>query len=159
VEEASRIAPDLNMVLKTRAQLAYLRGDHKAATVDGQRLLGLTPEDVEAHYLVGHMLAREGDYQAAARHLHTAARHEPDNEEYVSSARWGRYGAHPLLLPLWPVRRFGQVRVWLGSLAIIVLAGALGMETLAGILLIVYLFYCIYTWVVPPLIQSWLKVR
>jgi tetratricopeptide (TPR) repeat protein len=157
VEEAARIDPLSDDVARVRGVLAYLSGDDTRAAAHAEELLAADPESRGAHLLRGSALSQQGRTRAARRHFETAARYDPGDDEVVDIARRSRDATHPLLLPLVPIERWGQGRVWLGGVLLIVLARATGndvvMLTVAG----AWVLYAVYTWVVPPLVLAWLR--
>jgi hypothetical protein len=67
-------------------------------------------------------------------------------------ARDDRVIAHPLLVPLWPLFRFGALRTWLAAVAVLVML-RLVLPSLAGVFGLLWIGYCVYSWVAPPLVR------
>lgn len=153
LDEAIRIAPDSEYVLRQRAILAYLRGDRSEAAREGEALLAANPDDDYGHYLMGHMLSEQGDFVSAARRFQVAARADPSEEAYVTAARMGQFHNHWLIRPLWPLYRFGAVAFWIGAMGLVFILRALGQSQLASWLALAYIVYCLYSWIVPPIVR------
>jgi tetratricopeptide (TPR) repeat protein len=159
IDEAARIDPLSDRVASARGVLAYLAGDDAGAAEQAEELLAADPEARGAHLLRGAALSQQGRSRAARPHFETVARYDPGDEDVVDMARHSRYATHPLLLPLAPIARWGQGRVWLAGVALIGLARATGSDALSIAVVGAWVMYVIYTWVVPPLVLGWLKRR
>jgi hypothetical protein len=67
-----------------------------------------------------------------------------------------RVNRHPLMLPIRPILRFGPLTTWLIAVALIFGLRAVGLPSLAFIAAIAWLAFCLYSWVVPPLLRRWM---
>jgi tetratricopeptide (TPR) repeat protein len=159
IDEAARIHPLSDHVATARDVLAYLEGDDARAAAHAEELLAADPEARSAHLLRGVALSQQGRSRAARPHFETVARYDPGDEDVVDMARHSRYATHPLLLPLAPIARWGQGRVWLAGVALIGLARATGSDAVMLAVGGTWLLYVVYTWVVPPLVRGWLERR
>jgi len=159
IDEAARIDPLSERVTTVRGVLAYLAGDDARAAAHAEELLAADPEARGAHLLRGAALSQRGRSRDARRHFETVARYDPGDADVVDMARHSRYATHPLLLPLVPVARWGQGRVWLAGIALIALARATGSDAVMLAVGAAWVLYVVYTWVVPPLVLRWLERR
>ncbi len=159
LDRARQQDPDEPDVQRTAALLSYLRGDDRRAAKISRESLRDDPDDVRSRHALGAALLRQGRVTEADRHLKEAARLEPEQKAFVSSARAGRLAAHWLLLPLRPLYRIGTVGVWFGAIAIIFFLTAAGLDAVAKWFAITYFALCVYSWVVPPLIKWWYRRR
>ncbi|MCP5101708.1 MAG: tetratricopeptide repeat protein [Chloroflexi bacterium] len=155
VQKAKQFEPDHPAVAHTEIVIAYLRGDDKTAVRSGHEALKDAPDDLTSHYMLGHAYAGQGKVDQANRHLGTAARLNPQEKEFTTSARASRTWAHWLLLPLRPLYRFGSGKIWLGAIITMFALRALNLEDVSFWFAVVYLIYVIYSWVVPPLLRRW----
>lgn len=151
--------PQHPAVARTEMTLAYLRGADKDVVRSGQTALASDPDDIYGHYLVGHALAAQGQVREAERFLGSAARLDPSEHAITDAARSARLLTHWLLAPLWPLKRFGPVKVWLAAMAIMLLLYQVGSEPLLAVFALVYVVFVIYSWVVPRLLRRWLQHR
>jgi Flp pilus assembly protein TadD len=157
VDEAARLDPEDDALIRTRLLLAHLRGDDKTAAKDARKLLSLDPEDASAHLHVGASLARTGDMGGATRHMVKAARLDPGDKDYVEIAREARVQAHWLLYPLRPLQRLGTVGSWFLGIGGLLTLRSLGYHDQATLWINGYLLVCVYSWIAPPLLRRWLK--
>ena len=64
---------------------------------------------------------------------------------------------HPLMLPLRPFARLNPLVVWIGAVAIIYGLRIAGLGPLSFAFAMIWLGFCVYSWVVPPLVRRWLN--
>jgi tetratricopeptide (TPR) repeat protein len=100
VDEALRLDPTSEAVLRVRAQVATLSEDPRALEYASE-LLSFDPEDDQAHVIAGSALARRGDVARGLDHYLEAARVDPSDRQTAwlgrhARALQGRYAA-PLL--------------------------------------------------------------
>lgn len=159
VDEAARVAPDSPVVHKARATLSYLRGKNREMGEHSQRVLADDPDDPYGHSMLGVSAASRGRAGDAARHFASAVRLAPADNTLAEAARESRVASHPLMWPLAPFSRLGPGVVWIGAMVIIFGLRALGFTTAALALTVVYLVWCLYSWITPPLLRRWLRGR
>lgn len=159
VDEASRIDPEHEGVRRCRMIVAYLQGRDEEAAQHGRGLLTANPDDAFVHHMLGHAMFQQGQVGDGSRHLVHAARLEPDDSDLVDAAREARVASHWLLLPLWPIQRYGQVTLWLLASAAILGLYLAGSPLAALAFSLGYLTYCVYTWIMPPLVTRWTRWR
>ena len=159
IELAGRIDPDNESVTEVRALLAYLAGDDKQARRHAEKLLADDPEASGAHLLRGLVLAEQGRLGAARAHFETAATYDPADKSIVDAAHEARWATHPLLLPLYPIDRFGAGPVWIAGVALLAVTWAIGNSTLQVVVTVAWLCFVAYSWVAPPLVRRWYERR
>jgi tetratricopeptide (TPR) repeat protein len=159
LDEAERLDPSQPVVSYARGVIAYLSGNDKEASKHADVMLADDPEESSALAFRGAVLAERGSTREARRHFEAAARLDPSDARVVRAARETRFATHPLLWPLLPLQRFGPAKVWLGWIALLGILLALGLDTVAGILGLVYLAFVVYSWTVGPLTVRWLRRR
>jgi len=135
VDEALRLDPTSEAVLRVRAQVATLSGDPRALEYASE-LLAFDPEDDHAHVVAGSALARRGDVAQGLDHYLEAARLDPSDRQNAwiggrAHALQGRYAA-PLLFAerltrgrlwlVWPLLAWGTLRLHQPPLTVAVLA-------------------------------------
>jgi tetratricopeptide (TPR) repeat protein len=135
VDEALRLAPTSETVLRVRAQVATLSGDPRAHDYASE-LLAFDPEDDHAHVIAGSALARRGDVAKGLDHYLEAARLDPSDRQNAWIGRRARVlqGRYPALLlhaerltrgrlwVVWPVLAWGSLRLHQLPLTVAVLA-------------------------------------
>jgi predicted Zn-dependent protease len=158
VEEAGRIDPTDPEVVRARSVVAYLQGGDREAERVARELLSEDPEDIGGLMLLGSTAAEAGRIREADRHFSGAARLEPSGEA-VQAARELRIATHPLLWPVRPVSRLGAGPIWMGAIATIIGLRALGFSVASAVAGGIWLLWCAYTWIVPPLVRRWVERR
>jgi tetratricopeptide (TPR) repeat protein len=159
VAEAARIAPDEITVKNAQTILAYLRGDTKAVQNYSEAILKDNPDNFFGHYMLGQSYSEKRQTVAADKHFRNAAALAPNISAITDATRDNRFYNHPLMWPLYPIRRFGRIPFWIGSIAIIFGLNALGLQVLAGMYIFLYLLLVVYSWTVPRLLRWYLKRR
>jgi tetratricopeptide (TPR) repeat protein len=135
VDEALRLDPESEPVLRVRAQIAAMSRDPRAAQYSAE-LLELDPEDEHSHVIAGMALARRGQTSTGLRHFSEAARLDPADSRMAHLGRrsrvlQGRFAA-PLLFAdrltrghfrlAWFVFAFVTIRLHQPLLTILVIA-------------------------------------
>jgi tetratricopeptide (TPR) repeat protein len=159
LEEAERLEPLDDRVITARALLAYLSGDDKAVAEHAGELLADDPEAQAGHLWRASALLERGSHHAARRHLETVARLDPANASVIVAAREVRLLTHPLLWPLYPVQRFGPMKVWLGFIVLAGLSFLTRQTIVVAVVVGAYLFLVVYSWVVPPIFRLVMRRR
>jgi hypothetical protein len=80
-------------------------------------------------------------------------RSDPANERYAADARVARALQNPLWWPTRVVQRFGAIPLWAGYLVIAFSLRSGGLTSLAGIVTIGWIVFCIWSWVMPPILR------
>ena len=158
VERAAALDPESVDVLRARAQVAYLSGDRRKAKQYADELLAVEPEDRVGHMLRGNLLV-EGNVYEAVHHHEEAVRLDPSAHRLAAVVRHNRTLTHWLQWPIYPVQRFGPIKVWGAYLVLLLLVSALGNSTLTASLVGVYLFMVVYSWTIAPLSRWWMQRR
>jgi tetratricopeptide (TPR) repeat protein len=154
LDAAAQSDPDSADVLAGRQSLAYLRGDNREARRLSEELLALDPESVRGHRLLGVFDFNRGRAASAAERLGEAVRHDPSHEQWAAEAREARRMArNPLWWPSLFFARAGVVGSWVGAMVIIFGLRAIGATTAAAIAVGAWLLLCLWSWVVPPILN------
>jgi tetratricopeptide (TPR) repeat protein len=155
VDLAAARAPQAPVVYATRIQLAHARGDDREAQRISREFVGAHPDNPVAHALLGGTSAARGHVDAAYEGFRQAAAARPTEQVFAESAMELRVARHPLMRPLRPILRFGALKTWLVAVTLIIGLRAIGLPVLGGLLGFVWLAFCVYSWVVPPLVRKW----
>jgi tetratricopeptide (TPR) repeat protein len=151
---AAQNDPDSGYVLAGRQSLAYLRGRNREARRLSQELLARDPESVRAHRMLGTFDLNRGRAASAAERFGEAVRQEPSVDVYADDARRARDMArNPLWWPTLLFNRTGVAGSWIAAMVIIFGLRAAGQETASGIAFAVWLLLCLWSWVVPPMLE------
>ncbi len=159
LEEAARLDPDSRYVAWAGARVSYLRGDDRRALVQGREVLARDADDPYAHALLGASLAARGRTTGASRHFRTAAELDPGDVDITDAARSIAADTHWLMAPLRPLQRFGPVAVWIAAVVTMLVLQSLGFSTLLAIVVPAWLLFCVYSWIVPPMLRWWIRRR
>jgi tetratricopeptide (TPR) repeat protein len=146
--------PDSPDVLAGRQSLAYLRGDNREARRLSEEMLALDPESVRGRRMLGMFDFNRGRAGSAAEHFGEAVRYDPTVEQYAQDAREARAMArNPLWWPSLFFARAGVVGSWVGAMVVIFGLRAMGLTTAATVAVIAWLVLCVWSWVVPPILN------
>ena len=156
---AAQADPESGAVLRGRAFVALARGDDRAAVREARRALARDPHSTHAHVLLGVSSLRRGDAGAGLRSSRIAAAAALGNQSVSTLAREARLQAHWTQIPIRLITRFGQAQVWFAGVALVMLAALLLPGPAAGVAILVWVTFCVYTWVAPPLLQLWARWR
>ncbi len=158
VERAASHAPESAAVSAARAQVAFALGnDTRHAPAQHRRRCPAIPRIPDARALHGTASMLTGDSRSGYRSLASAAASQPGDADLRAAAREARLINHPLLLPLRPFARFNPLVVWIGAVAIIYGLRAAGLAPLSFAFAMIWFAFCVYSWVVPPLVRRWLN--
>jgi predicted Zn-dependent protease len=158
VDEAGRVDPSDPDVTRARSVLAFVKGSDREAEEEARKLLGADPEDVSGLLMLGSTAAEAGRVDEAGRHFLGAARVEPHGQ-VLEAAREIRIATHPLMWPLRPVERVGPGPLWIAAVATFGTLHILGYATAALIAGVIWVLWCAYTWIAPPLVRRWVGWR
>jgi predicted Zn-dependent protease len=151
--------PQAPIVYATRVKVAYAGGQDREAQRISQEFVAAHPANPVANALLGGVSAARGQVRPAYQGFRRAVAEDPTDHSYAESALEMRVAAHPLMLPLRPILRFGALKVWLTAVALIFGLRLLGQPLLAFPIAMAWLAYCVYSWVVPPLVRRWVRRR
>jgi Flp pilus assembly protein TadD len=157
VERAAAQEPHSPTVYAARIQVAYARGDDRTAQRISREFVAAYPENPAAHALLGGTSAVRGQVNAAYEGYRQAAASMPTEQSFAESALDLRIARHPLMLPLRPVLRFGALQTWVAAVALIFGLRAAGQTVAAAVVGLLWLLFCVYSWVVPPLVRRWMR--
>jgi tetratricopeptide (TPR) repeat protein len=119
------------------------------------KLLQVHPESLSSVHALVVALVDAGRIDEAHRLARDALRSDPANQHLVDLVRELRIQNHWSMKPLWPLQKWGwgaAAVMWIGG--IVVLRGLSATAPhIAGPATWVWLGYCIYSWVWPPLIR------
>jgi tetratricopeptide (TPR) repeat protein len=157
VERAASYAPESAAVSAARAQVAFALGNDRDMHRHSTEALSHDPEDPGARALHGTSSMLTGDSRSGYSSLASAAASQPGDPDLRAAARQAKLMNHPLMLPLRPFQRVNPLVVWIGAVAIIYGLRAAGLAPLSFAFAMVWLAFCVYSWVAPPLVRRWIN--
>lgn len=157
VERAASYAPESAAVSAARAQVAFALGKDRDMHRHSTEALSHDPEDPGARALHGTASILTGDSRSGYTSLASAAASQPGDADLRAAAREAKLINHPLMLPLRPFARFNPLVVWIGAVAVIYGLRAVGLAPLSFVFAMFWLAFCVYSWVVPPLVRRWIN--
>ncbi|MFI5695439.1 tetratricopeptide repeat protein [Kribbella sp. NPDC051586] len=159
VERAASHAPESVAVSAARAQVAFALGKDRDMHRHSTEALAHDPEDPNARALHGTASMLTGDSRSGYTSLASAAAAQPGDADLRDAARQAKLFNHPLMLPLRPFARVNPLVVWICVVAVIYGLRAVGLAPLSFVFAMVWLAFCVYSWVVPPLVRRWINRR
>lgn len=157
VERAASHAPESAVVSAARAQVAFALGKDRDMHRHSTEALSHDPEDPGARALHGTASMLTGDPRSGYTSLASAAASQPGDADLRAAAREAKLINHPLLVPLRPFARLNPLVVWIGAVAVIYGLRAAGLAPLSFAFAMIWLAFCVYSWVVPPLVRRWIN--
>ncbi|WP_405058479.1 tetratricopeptide repeat protein [Kribbella sp. NBC_01505] len=157
VERAASQAPESAVVSSARAEVAFALGKDRDMRHHSTEALAHDPEDPHARALHGTASMLTGDARSGYNSLASAAASQPADQDLRAAAREAKLINHPLMLPLRPFARFNPLIVWIGAVAIIYGLRLAGLAPLSFAFAMIWLAFCVYSWVVPSLLRRWLN--
>jgi len=161
VAEALRLDPESHPARLCSVLLACIRG---RAGDSREALAELVAEDPDG-FAVAHtlllVLIEEGRYRDALGIARGLLRADPANGHLVDLVVELRALSHWVAVPAYPVQRWGGMAVgglWIGAVVLGQVARRAESTALYGVLGL-YVAYCVYTWLYPPLLKRWLRAR
>lgn len=156
---AAAIAPHAPVVYAARIQVAYARGDDKGGQKIAREFVAEHPENAAAHAMLGGMSALRGQVNAADSGFRQAVAASPEVNEYAELALEARVAKHPLMAPVRPFMRFGPIKTWIAAIVVLYTLRTIGTPGIAFTFAMVWIAFCAYSWVVPPLVRRWVRRR
>lgn len=144
---AGAAEPGSQRALQGRVQLAYLRHDNREAERLSRELLASDTEATAGHAILGAVALDGGRAREAADRFGEVVRADPANHAAADAARVAKRESSWRRLPSRLVTRFGVAGTWVAAVGTILGLRALGFETAAGIATVVWIVFCISTWV------------
>ncbi|HEV8443956.1 MAG TPA: hypothetical protein VGQ27_10780 [Steroidobacteraceae bacterium] len=120
------------------------------------KLLKAHPESLSSVHALVVALVDAGRIGEAHRLAQGALRTDPANENLVRLVRELRIQNHWSMKPLWPLQKWGwgaSAAMWLGGV-VLIRGLARTAPDIATPVAFVWLGYCVYSWVWPPLIRK-----
>jgi tetratricopeptide (TPR) repeat protein len=154
LEVAARSDPDSLEVLEARISLAYLKHNDGEARRLSEQLLAIDPESRRGQHMLGVFDLNRGRAGSAADRFGEVVRGDPTDERFAVEARGARAIArNPLWWPTLLICRVGVAQSWIGAMVVIFGLRAAGATTASAIAAITWFALCVWTWVVPPILE------
>jgi predicted Zn-dependent protease len=106
------------------------------------------------------MLVENKQYRAAKRIAQELLRSNPDDTDYLEMVKSLRLTTHPVMLPLYPLQRWGwhaSAVMWMITIVVAGMARNHLPPEQAVVIIFVFLGYIAYSWIVPPILKCFLK--
>lgn len=147
LQRAGASEPGSAMVLQGRQRLAYLRHDDREAERLSRELLAADPDSPAGHAMLGVVALQDGRAREASERFGEVVRSEPTNHPAADAARVAKRESQWRRLPSRLVTRFGVAGTWVVGVGTIFGLRALGLDAAAGVAAIVWLAFCVSSWV------------
>ena len=103
------------------------------------------------------MLVGRSDIHGAVHHFEHATRLDPADHDVAHVTRFNRTLTHWSQWPIYPVQRFGPLKIWGAYVVFVLLVSTTDTWRYAWPVVIVYLFIAVYSWTIAPLARWWLQ--
>lgn len=153
-QEGLRYDPDDSQCLMAAA-LCETAHSGRRPNAELAKLLQAHPESMSSVHALVVALVDAGRIDEAHRLAQGALRADPANDHLVTLVRELRIQNHWSMKPLWPLQKWGwgaSVALWVGAIVVIP-ALSRNAPQIATPVSLLWLGYCVYSWVWPPLIR------
>lgn len=106
------------------------------------------------------MLVENKQYRAAKRIAQELLRNNPNDNNYLEMVKSLNLITHPVMLPLYPLQRWGwhaSAVIWMIAIVIVGIARNHLPPEQAVIITFIFLGYVAYSWIVPPILKRFMK--
>lgn len=169
LDEALALEPNDCAALTELARLEYSERTYDAAARHIEEALQADPSDLDAHVVAGLIDLARGDVESAETHARFVLNQNANERDGLTlwaavKARRSWYLGIWWRWNTWVNNRSetSQVAMMIGSFVVariaMIVAGALGYETLEQILVYTWLGFCAYTWFAPAIFR-WMLQR
>jgi tetratricopeptide (TPR) repeat protein len=153
LDVAIEIEPENRTALRGLWLVAYIQGHNAEARRISDEYLAGDPDDAAAHVIAGNTGLVRNDFESARRHFAAGVRAHPERGDLAKVARETRVYGSWFLWPIRPFLRWGSATLWFVGVGGMVLLSSVGWGRAALAWALLYLFLCVYSWVVPPLVR------
>lgn len=159
IEKALSIDPSDEAVLQYHFYYHLARNKRDDQVDALKRYLQTADSEVRKLIQIGVMEYSSGNYKVAQENFRQAFLLDPTNEHILSMLKDLGQSASIFYFPQRMIEKIGGPAVlWIGMVISLLVLRGLGFSKTAGILSIVYVVLCAYTWIVPLLykaIEKW----
>lgn len=158
--QALRLEPENPEALTASILCSVVNGHSTSVNERISDLFRKYPDTATSANSLYFVLAERKQYWAARRIARELLKSSPEDEDYLKMVKDLRAITHPLMLPLYPLIRWGWTAatvIWLFGIIIFKLVSNYMPNILGVTIIIAYFAYIVYSWIVPPLLRRLLK--
>ena len=160
IDAAAAIDPDAARRARgAPAALLPARRRQAGARKHGEELLAHDPGSAVGQRMLGVLDFNRGYAGRAADRLGGVAGEYPSDYELGESARQAKAYRNPAW---WPTRfftRFGVWQTWIGVWLLLIGLRAVGLQSVALVILVVWFVLCAWSWIAPPILKRVAEAR
>lgn len=160
------LAPQYNQAHSVLSTILAEKRQGHSAVAHGAYGVALDPDSDYSHAMLGYTYLSTGHPFKARAHLREALRIDPGDSDVEEAFHEADRATRWIYLPmyfwsLWIGRVPGlQFGVWIGAIILFQVLRRAGVSTqVVFALAMIYLLFCVYTWVATPLANLWIKMR
>jgi tetratricopeptide (TPR) repeat protein len=157
VDEALRLAPSLRAARVLDLLLAVVEQRVEQVADRLEALLRDEPEALSSLYALVIHLAEDGRNAEALEVARFIVRSTPTDPDAIDLVVRLAVRSHWLMVPLWPITRFGMVGsgiAWMTAVGCMLAARS--QPIILGTVISLYLGYVVYSWVMPGWLHRWM---
>lgn len=158
IDEALKIEPENELALRNKyyMKLAHNKREEYYALLE--RILIQSDSEVKKYISVGLAELAEKKYKSSRENFRQAFLLEPTNLDLLEVLRDLDRQVHLIFMPMRLVGKLGGPAViWIGAMILIMGSYGLGLYQLGSIFAIIYVSFCVYSWVAPLLYKLFVK--
>lgn len=150
LEEALSIDPSDEVVLQYHFYYHLAKNDRNDQVEALKKYLQTSDSEVRKLIQIGIMEYSNDNYKVARENFRQAFLLDPTNEEILSSLKELEQAASIFYFPQRMIDKIGgPAVVWIGMIIFVLSLRALGFPKAAGIVSVIYIVICVYSWMVP----------
>ncbi|KJS48848.1 MAG: hypothetical protein VR66_11790 [Peptococcaceae bacterium BRH_c23] len=158
IKEALRIDPDDPAVLEIGFQYYLIKNKKEQQLHFLYRYFQQSNNQIGKLTKIALTELLQNNHKSARENFVQAYLLDPTDQDLLSVIEEIDRDYHVIFLPQRAIQKIGgPAVVWIGMIVIIVALRFLGLINLAGILAVIYIVLCIYTWVTPFIYKRFIK--
>ena len=162
IEEALRLDPNNPYALRCMVYSEILVDGKKNTEEIVAKLIEHDPESTSNLYTLCARLLSEHKYKQASEVAQILIRRSPNDQDLINLAIEAKVAGHLLNKPFMILNKFGwagSAGLWIGFIIIYQITKHNDNSNLASSILIVYVSYCLLSWVISPILKNWYTKR
>lgn len=158
--EALRLDPEHPVALTVSILCSLSNGNNDTAKHQFSDLVKNYPDAEFSANTLYILLVKNNQFRAARRVAQELLRSNPNDTDYLEMVKSLRFITHPVMLPLYPMQRWGwhaSSVLWVITIVVVRMAKNYLPPEQALVIILIFLGYIAYSWIVPPVLKFLLK--
>jgi len=158
IMEALRLDPNDANVLEISFQYYLIKNKKEQQLNFLGKYIQYSDDEIGKLTKVGVIDLLQNDNKAARENFIQAYLLDPTNQELLSVIEEIDRDSHPIFIPQRLMGKIGgPVVMWISMIVSVMILEQLGLVKLATVILILYIIFCVYTWLTPFIYKHFIK--